>query len=54
MYAVEEDHLELVNVLLARGAVIDSANEDGDRPIHFAAREGRSEVVSLRRQDIGS
>mmetsp|Transcript_3545 Transcript_3545/g.5029 ORF Transcript_3545/g.5029 Transcript_3545/m.5029 type:complete len:333 (-) Transcript_3545:479-1477(-) len=47
MYAVEEDHLELVNVLLARGAVIESANEDGDRPIHFAAREGRSEVVSL-------
>jgi hypothetical protein len=40
-------HVEVVSVLLERGADIDKAADDGATPLIMASQEGHGEVVSV-------
>ena len=46
-YAVRNGHLDVVNVLLARGARSDTGDIDGHTPLHFALFHGYRSIVDL-------
>jgi ankyrin repeat protein len=43
----EDETLELVKLLLDKGAAVNEANEDGITPLHGAAYKGANKVVQL-------
>jgi len=43
--AAENGHTEVAKALLAAKADINARNEDGETPLHFAARQGRTNLV---------
>ncbi|KAK3267333.1 hypothetical protein CYMTET_24102, partial [Cymbomonas tetramitiformis] len=45
LYIAHEPHNEVVEALLAKGAQVDLADEDGRTPLYIAACNGRKEVV---------
>jgi len=47
MFAAQSrDATEAINVLLERASDIDAADQDGDTPLHHAARRGRAENIA--------
>ena len=45
LVASDRGHLDVVRELLARGAVVDAANNDGATPLIQASWQGHTEVV---------
>lgn len=48
--AVENDHIEVVRMLLAAGARTDLRLDSGETPLDFAIRLGRGEIIHLLRR----
>ena len=46
-YAAKCGHLEVVRLLIKKGAAPDEADVDGRRPLHYAALDGHKEVCQL-------
>jgi hypothetical protein len=46
-WAAMEGHVGMVRLLLERGAGVNATTIEGDTALHYAARRGREEVVSL-------
>jgi hypothetical protein len=44
--AALEGHLEVVELLLARGAAVNAISKYGDTPLHFAISHGNVEVIT--------
>ncbi|POM78898.1 Ankyrin repeat domain containing hypothetical protein 52 [Phytophthora palmivora] len=47
MVAAKRGYVEIVQVLLSRGANIEAVNDDGNRALEIASRNGRTAVVQL-------
>ena len=43
--AVDKGHIKIVRLLCDHGADIEARNEDGRRPLDYAARKGRISIV---------
>lgn len=46
-WAAKEGHLKIVEMLVQRGARINSTNRGDDTPLHLAAAHGHHEIVHL-------
>jgi ankyrin repeat protein len=44
-YAVLKEHRSTVELLLAKGANLDTTNEDGLNPLHLAAKHGNTAII---------
>lgn len=46
-WAAKEGHMKIVEMLVQRGARINSTNRGDDTPLHLAAAHGHHEIVHL-------
>ena len=46
-YAAHEGHKEVVELLIAKGAVVNAKDDDGDTPLDYAHRRKYTEVAAL-------